>query len=69
MERHAGTPRSNRLDAGELGHLGPFLSFIGDEFTELGGRPRKYSASEIGNPVRSNGCPQGLEAVGGGRSL
>src|SRR5215831_2949652 len=30
--------RSFRLDARELDHLGPLLGFVGNEFTEIGGR-------------------------------
>jgi hypothetical protein len=35
MERAVGG--SARLEARELDHLGPLLSFLGDELTEVGG--------------------------------
>src|SRR5262245_30213184 len=43
-------PGSLRLDAGELDHLGPLLSFVRDQLTEIGGREREHLATEIGKP-------------------
>src|SRR5262245_10005852 len=43
-----GPPESIRFDAGELDHLGPFLSFVGDEFAKIGGRTREHRTSQIG---------------------
>src|SRR3954453_23386315 len=38
-----GTSVSLQLDVGQPDHLAPLLNLAGDEFTELGGRPRKHS--------------------------
>ena len=41
---------SVRLDAGELDHLRPFLSFVGDELAKVGGREREHVATQVGKP-------------------
>ena len=38
---------SIRLDARELDDLAPFLSFVGDELGEVGGRTRKHRAAQV----------------------
>jgi len=43
-----GPPASIRFDAHELHHLAPFLDFIGDELSEVGGGTRKYRGAQIG---------------------
>src|SRR5207245_4128190 len=47
--------RSIRLRARELGHLAPFLGFVGDEITEVGGRAGKWRAAELGDLMRHLG--------------
>src|SRR6266851_6906208 len=42
--------RSRRLDVGHADHLGPLVSFVGNEFAELGRRHRHWHASQIGEP-------------------
>src|SRR5262245_769595 len=42
--------RSLRLNAGELDHLAPFLSFVGDELAEIGGGTRKHLPAQVGEP-------------------
>src|SRR5215472_13450906 len=37
--------RSLRLDTREFHHLAPLLSFVGDEFAEILGRPREHGDS------------------------
>src|SRR6266581_1070487 len=45
-------PRSLRLDARELDHLGPFVDIFGDELGELVRRVRRYRhGAEIGEPL------------------
>jgi hypothetical protein len=48
---------SVRLDAGELDHLGPFLRFVGDELSEVGGRAATWFLQLTGLlvPLRSLG--------------
>src|SRR6266850_2284959 len=41
-------PRSVRLNARELHHLGPFLDFFGDELAEVDGRACKCLVTQIG---------------------
>jgi hypothetical protein len=41
---------SFRLEARELDHLAPFLSFVRDELSEVGGRARQQRAAQIGKP-------------------
>src|SRR6266849_965622 len=45
-------PRSLRLDARELDHLGPFVDIFGDELGELVRRVRRHRhGAEIGEPL------------------
>src|SRR5207237_64751 len=51
-------PGSLRLGARELDHLGPLLGFLGDEFSEVGGRdgnqrgaPPRYGTWTMSTPV------------------
>jgi hypothetical protein len=45
--------RSGRgLDAGRPDHLAPFLGFIGDELTEVGGIHWHWNAAQVGKPRR-----------------
>src|SRR5262249_36836574 len=39
-----------RLDVGRPDHLAPFLGFVGDELSKVGGRADKRCASEISQP-------------------
>src|SRR4051812_6459799 len=39
-----------RLDAGRPDHLAPFLSFVSDEFAEVGGGTGEYSTTQVGEP-------------------
>src|SRR5215510_11574354 len=50
MEYRSELPRSLRLDAGRLDHLGPFLGFVGNELAKIGGRARECRAAEVGEP-------------------
>src|SRR5262249_27573557 len=50
MEPGAETAGSICLDACELHHLAPLLGFLGDEFTEVGGREREHVATQVGKP-------------------
>src|SRR6516162_3816417 len=51
MERGAGTARGSiRFDAHELHDLTPFLCFVGDELSKVGGRADKRCASEVSQP-------------------
>ena len=45
----SGRAGSLRLEARELDHLAPFLGFVCDELSEVGGRPAKRAA-QIGKP-------------------
>src|SRR5262249_35243697 len=46
----AGSPRSFRLDARKLHHLGPLLNFFNDQFSVLGRRATKRRVAQIGKP-------------------
>jgi hypothetical protein len=41
---------SLRLDACEFYNLAPFLGFVDDEITEVGGRAGQYHAAHVGKP-------------------
>src|SRR3954468_11696280 len=41
---------SLRLDVGCPDDLAPFLGFVGDELSEIGGRAAKHGAAQIGEP-------------------
>src|SRR5436190_1714586 len=41
---------SVRLDVGRPDHLAPFLGFLGDEPSEVGGRAGKHRATQDGEP-------------------
>src|SRR6516165_10725334 len=45
-----GTAVSVRFDAHELHHLAPFLGFVGDELSKIGGRADKWCAAEVSQP-------------------
>lgn len=49
MERRARIPLL-RLDVGSPDHLGPLLSFFGDELRKVGGRAAKHRAVQVGKP-------------------
>src|SRR6476619_102914 len=42
--------RSLRFDVGCPDYLAPFLGFVGDELSEIGGRAAKHGAAQIGEP-------------------
>ena len=42
--------RSLRLETGELDNLRPLLSFLGDEFGEVGDRARKRFTTKVSHP-------------------
>jgi hypothetical protein len=48
MERGAETAGSICLDACELDHLAPLFGFLSNEFPEIGGRPPKHRAAQVG---------------------
>jgi len=39
-----------RLDAREFNYFSPLLGFVGDELAEVGGRPWKHCAANVGKP-------------------
>ena len=41
---------SLRLDVGCPNHLPPFLGFLRDELSEIGGRANKHRAVQVGKP-------------------
>jgi hypothetical protein len=41
---------SLRLDARELDHIGPFLGFLSNEISEVGGRAGKDRVAQVGEP-------------------
>src|SRR5262249_61121644 len=45
-----GLAGSLRLDVGRPDYLAPLLGFLCDELAEVGGRARKYLATEFGHP-------------------
>jgi hypothetical protein len=47
MEYRGPMPGSLRLDVISSDHLAPFLGFLGDEATEVGGRASKHRPSEV----------------------
>ena len=54
MERRR-APGSPRFDVGRVDHLAPFLGFVGDEPSEIGGRAAKHGAAQIGEPCLDPG--------------
>src|SRR5262249_62240268 len=45
-----GSRASLCLDVGGPDHLGPFLSFVGDELAKIGGREREPGAAHVRKP-------------------
>src|SRR4051812_20248407 len=43
-------PNSLRLDVGRADHLGPLVSFVGDELFERSGRAHKHRSTEVSKP-------------------
>ena len=41
---------SLQLDVGRPDHLGPFIRFIADKFTEISRRAREHDAAHVGEP-------------------
>src|SRR5262249_1744453 len=67
---------SFRLDAGEFDDLAPLLGLVGDQFTEIGGRPGKQRCAKVDKPrsrrwVGKHCVDRFIERVDdfGGRSL
>ena len=54
-----GVLRSDRLDARELCDLAPFLSFIGDELSKIGGRAWTHGTAKIGKLRLHRGVGEG----------
>ena len=48
-----------RLDVGGPDHLAPFLSLVGDELGEVGGRTREHGAAEVGKSCLHLGIGEG----------
>src|SRR5215468_41830 len=46
----AGSRASLCLDVGGPDHLGPFLSFVGDELAKIGRREREHVAAHVRKP-------------------
>src|SRR4051812_11664538 len=51
-------PGSVLLEASKLHHLGPLLSFVGDELSEVRDRAKERLAAEIGHPCLHRGIRQ-----------
>src|SRR5258707_13926443 len=50
VRQETASAASCRLEVGHANHLGPLVSFVGNEFAELGRRHRHWHAAQIGEP-------------------
>src|SRR5262249_61904850 len=55
----AGSRASLCLDVGGPDHLGPFLSFVGDELAKIGGREGEHGPAPVRKPRLQLRVPKG----------